>query len=409
MKIIQINASANTGSTGRIAEDIGRVLISEGYESLIAYGRSGQPSKSKLIKIGSKYDVLCHGIKTILFDQHAFASKNATLKLIQRIELEKPDVIGLHNLHGYYINIELLFNYLKKSNIPVLFTLFDCWAFTGHCSYFDDINCTKWQTQCYACPKKKRYPSSYFVDNSFSNFQRKKDLFTSLKYMHLLVHSEWLKNLVSQSFFKNIPISKIHSGIDLESFSPQMQKDAVLNKYGLAGKKIILGVANIWILRKGLSDFLKLNQLIKSDMKIVLVGLTSKQIKHLPENIIGIRRTESINELALLYSVADVFVNPTYLDNFPTTNIEALACGTPVITYNTGGSPEAIDSATGLVVEKNNIEALYDAILAVLQNGKPFYQNNCRKRAEELFDKNKRYLDYLFLYKQLLGKENEKS
>ena len=401
MKILQINTSANTGSTGRIAEDIGKVLIANGHESIVAFGRSGQSSKSQLIKIGSKRDVIFHGMKTMLFDKHGFGSKNATLKFIKKSILESPDAIGLHNLHGYYINIELLFNYLKESNVPVLWTLFDCWAFTGHCSYFDDIDCTKWQTKCYACPKTCRYPSSYLLDASSSNFEKKKELFTSVQTLHLVVHSNWLKELVSKSFLGQTKISMIHSGIDLEKFFPQQQTNDLVKKYNLEHKKIILGVANIWILRKGLSDFFKLSEMIDDDVKIILVGLTAAQIKTLPKNIIGIERTESIQELACLYSIADVFVNPTYADNFPTTNIEALACGTPVITYNTVGSPEAVDELTGIVVEKGNVTELHQAINKIINVGKKSYTQHCRERAELMFDKNKQYLKYMELYNQL--------
>jgi glycosyltransferase involved in cell wall biosynthesis len=404
MKIIQINASVNTGSTGRITEDIGKLIITAGSESLIAYGRNAQPSSSKLFRIGSNLDVMMHGLRTAIFDQHAFGSVAATKKLIQWIEFEKPDAIGLHNLHGYYLNIELLFKFIRQSKLPVIWTLFDCWAFTGHCSYFDDINCLKWKKECYACPKKMRYPSSYLIDASRTNFQKKKALFAGLNNMQLVVHSNWLKTLVSDSFLGEFPISKIHSGIDLEVFSPvSSDVDFYMNKYQLNRKKIILGVANIWIMRKGLSDFIQLSEMIDEDSRIVLVGLTISQIKSLPSNIIGIKRTESLKELAAFYSMASVFVNPTYMDNFPTTNIEALACGTPVITYSTGGSPEAVDEKTGIVVEKGNITQLNFAVSEILKNGKHFYSSFCRERAEVLFNKNDRFSEYLDLYRKAVN------
>lgn len=403
MKILQINTTINSGSTGRIAEDIGTVLIQNNHISCIAFGRGTQASKSKLIKIGSSWDVLCHGFKTAIFDKHGFGSTDATINLIREIENEKPNAIGLHNLHGYYINIKVLFKYLQKSNIPVLWTLFDCWSFTGHCSYFDDIDCKKWQAKCMNCPKKRKYPTSYIIDNSESNFDKKKELFNSLPNLHLVVHSEWLKYLVSKSFLGSVPISMIQSGIDLDQFSPQDDFEMVVQKYKLKAKKIILGVANIWDLRKGLSDFISLNKLIDTDMQIVLIGLSAKQVKSLPGGIKGIERTESIRELAMLYSCADVFVNPTWQDNFPTTNLESLACGTPVITYNTGGSPESIDANTGIVVEKGNINGLKQAIDEVIEKGKDHYRRLCRTRAEKYFNKNDRYLDYLYLYEKLIS------
>jgi len=402
VKVVQINTIVNSGSTGRITEDIGTVLLANGHQSFIAFGRGNRPSKSQLIKIGSKWDIYWHGFQTIVFDRHAFASKAATQGLIKEIERLKPDVIGLHNLHGYYINIEILFNYLKTIQIPVVWTLFDCWAFTGHCTYFDDINCTKWIKGCSECPKKKKYPSSYFKDNSKSNYLNKKSLYADFNNLELVVHSRWLQNIVQQSFLHKVPTHHIFSGIDLDIFQPSTKGSWIIEKYQLGFKKIVLGVASTWDKRKGLDDFIQLNNYLSSGQQIVLIGLNQQQLKSLPSSIIGIERTENVDELAALYSVADVFVNPTWQDNFPTTNLEALACGTAVITYNTGGSPEAIDEATGFVIKKGNVQSLADAVNTVLENGKNHYRNNCRKRAEQLFNKNDRYGDYLKLYESLL-------
>jgi putative colanic acid biosynthesis glycosyltransferase len=402
LKVIQINTIVNSGSTGRITEDIGKVLLANGHESYIAFGRGNRPSKSLLIKIGSEWDVYWHGLQTIVFDRHAFASKAATQKLIREIDRLKPDVIGLHNLHGYYINIEILFTYLKTTQIPVVWTLFDCWAFTGHCTYFDDIHCTKWIKGCSECPKKKKYPSSFFKDNSKSNYLNKKSLYGDFKNLQLVVHSRWLQNLVQQSFLRKVSTHHIFSGIDLDIFRPSTGDSEIIEKYQLKSKRIILGVASTWDKRKGLDDFIQLNNYLSYRQTILLVGLNKQQLKLLPSSIIGIERTENVNELAALYSTADVFVNPTWQDNFPTTNLEALACGTAVITYNTGGSPEAIDEATGFVIEKGNVKGLADAVITVLENGKDHYRNICRQRAEQLFNKNDRYGDYLKLYELLL-------
>lgn len=401
MKLIQINTQVNSGSTGRIAEDIGRVILASGHESYIAYGRGNHPSKSKLLKIGNKQDIYLHGLKTLLTDRHGFASYNATLNLIKQIEEIQPDAIGLHNLHGYYLHIGVLFEYLKAVQIPILWTLFDCWAFTGHCTYFDDIQCEKWMNHCDNCPKSKKYPKAYF-DNSYKNFTDKKRLFTSLGNLQFIVHSNWLKSLVEQSFLKDYPIHVIQSGVDLNQFKPQASKK-IRAKYGLNNKKVILGVASIWDRRKGLGDFKKLKELFSEQFQLVLVGLNNKQIKNLPKGIKGIVRTESIQELAELYSVAEVFVNPTWQDNFPTTNIEALACGTPVVMYNTGGSPEAIDTQTGKVVPKGDVAALWQAIQEIVEKGKAHYRLLCRARAEKHFNKDDRYREYLNLYENLIN------
>lgn len=402
MKILQINTTVNTGSTGRITEDIGKVFISGGHESFIAFGRGDRPSQSVKIKVGTRLDIIKHGIKTIFLDQHGFGSKDATQKLVNEIDSITPDIIGLHNLHGYYLNIEVLFKYISYKNIPVVWTLFDCWSFTGHCSYFDDINCERWISGCFSCPKKNSYPGSYVVDNSLDNYKRKKEIFNSIPNLSIVVHSNWLAGMVRKSFLGGFPVTVIRSGIDLSVFKPVISD--IREKNNINKQNVILGCANIWDKRKGLFDFIKLSEMLDTNQVIVLVGLTKKQISMLPAGIIGIGRTENIQELASLYSTADVFVNPTWQDNFPTTNLEALACGTPVITYRTGGSPEAVSAETGFVVDKGDIYGIRDAIKKIEINGRSFYKNSCRKRAEELFNKDDRFQEYLHLYENLLNR-----
>lgn len=397
MKLLQINTTVNTTSTGRIAEEIGQTVMDAGHKSVIAYRKEGPAdSRSKLIKIGNDLDMYLHGIKTRLFDLHGFGSKRATRGLVNEIEKEDPDVIGLHNLHGYYLNIEILFNYLKKVQKPVVWTFHDCWPFTGHCAYFDSVDCTKWKTGCHDCPLKTKYPASYLVDNSEWNFAKKRELFNGLENLTIVTPSRWLSELVKKSFLQNYPVEVIHNGIDTTVFSPSSEN--LPAELILRNKKIVLGVASVWDQRKGLQDFIKLNSVLGSDYQIVLAGLNETQRKDLPDGITAIPRTENVQQLAALYSAAEVFVNPTWIDNFPTTNIEALACGTPVITYKTGGSPEAIDSETGLVVEQGDIQGLNKAILKVSKNGKELYRSKCRMRAENYFNKDERFRDYLKLY-----------
>ena len=401
MIVLQINVAVNTTSTGKITERIGLVVQANGYKSVIAYGRKSPNSTSETIKIGTELDIKLHGLKTRLFDKHAFGSTTATKKLVAQIKQLNPDVIHLHNLHGYYININILFQYLKKANKPVVWTLHDCWPFTGHCSYFSFVQCDKWKTQCHHCPLCKRYPESFFIDNSFSNFNIKKELFNGLQNMVLVTPSHWLKNLLHQSFLQTYPVKVIHNGIDLSTFLP-VQNEALKNKIGAQHKHIILGVASIWDRRKGLNDFLKLAAILNSTEVIVLVGLPIEIIKTLPANIIGIKRTESMDELVALYSMATVFINPTWVDNFPTTNIEALATGTPVITYNTGGSIEAIDDTTGFVVAQGDIEGLKNCIEKIKLVGKHFYTTHCRQRAEALFNEKERFTEYYQLYSTVI-------
>ena len=404
MKVLMINVVCGIRSTGRICTDLAAALEAQGHEVKIAYGREDVPEQFQkyAVRIGNDLDVKLHGLKARLMDGAGFGSKRVTEKFIKWVKEYDPDVIHLHNIHGYYINVEVLFKYLKECGKKIIWTLHDCWSFTGHCVYFDYVNCNKWETECHKCPNLKGYPATMFVDRSKDNFARKKQTFTSVDNITFVTPSHWLKNIVKRSFLSVYPVRVIHNGVDLAIFKPVASENIKI-KYGLnVNNKIILGVASTWDRRKGLTDFIQLSQLLAKNEQIVLVGLSSGQIRSLPKGIIGINRTENVNELAALYSMADVFVNPTWVDNFPTTNIEALACGTPVVTYQTGGSPEAISQDTGRVVEKGNISALYQAISEILSRDSVCYQTCCRQRAEILFNKEERYQDYIELYKSLL-------
>ena len=411
MKILQINTSVNSGSTGRIAEDIGRMLIEKGHESYIAFGRNRRPSSSELIRIGTDWDVRRHVLKSRLLDLHGFGSAGATIRFITRIQEIKPDLIHLHNIHGYYINVAVLFDFLKSSQIPVVWTFHDCWPFTGHCSYFDYVQCAKWQQKCFSCANRSGYPKSWFIDNSTDNYLKKQRLFSQLPCVTLVTPSHWLDDHVGNSFLAGYPRKVIHNGVNLEIFKPSENSavTSVKNRLKITGKKTILGVASTWNMRKGLNDFLQLRGLLPDDCTIILVGLAAKLIGDLPEGIIGISRTEDTAELAALYSTADVYVNPTWVDNFPTTNIEALACGTPVITYDTGGSPESIDAGTGRVVPKGDVDSLRAAIKEVIIHGKDSYRSLCRDRAVQLFNSRDRYCEYLHLYETLIQASPEHS
>ena len=402
MKIVQINTSVNTGSTGRIAEQIGYKAIENGYSSTIAYGISGKgKSRSSLINIGSKSDRLLHGLKTRLFDLHGFGSKKATLRLIKELEELNPDVIGMHNLHGYYLNVEMLFDYLKKVQKPVVWTFHDCWPFTGHCTYFDSVGCTKWIDGCFNCPKTRYYPASYGFDNSKWNYKKKMELFNGVDNLMIVTPSHWLADLVKQSFLKKYPVNVIHNGVDTEVFKPATGE--LPSGIEFDGRKVVLGVASVWDERKGLEDFIELNKRLDDEYQMILVGLNKKQLSNLPSGITGIYRTENVHQLAALYGAANIFVNPTWQDNFPTTNIEALACGTPVITYNTGGSPEAVDESTGFVVQKGDLDGIVQSLKEVSEKSREKYREQCRKRAVANYNKEDRFQDYIELYESMLA------
>lgn len=396
--ILQINTFINSRSTGKIAEEIGELTLLEGWKSYIAFGRDEHFSRSDKIRIGSEWGVKFHGLQTRICDRHGLGSIYATKKLVCRIKEIKPDIIHLHNLHGYYLNYKILFTYLKKSGIPVVWTLHDCWSYTGHCAYYDYVECGKWKIGCDQCPQLRVYPKSFF-DRSHFNWLNKKEAFNGLSNLTLVPVSSWLANEISQSFFHDIPCQVIPNGVNLDVFKIL---PSVKTKHGLDGKFVVVGVASVWEKRKGLDDFIQLASLLPTNIYIVLVGVSHAQKKRIPSNVLGISRIENVQELADIYSMADCFVNPTYEDNFPTTNLEALACGTPVITYRTGGSIEAVSSDTGIIVEKGNIQELLHAIKYIQQKEKKKFSLSCRKRAEKLYNKNDRYKEYLSLYKKLL-------
>jgi putative colanic acid biosynthesis glycosyltransferase len=397
LKVIQINTVCGTGSTGRITTDLSRVLESEGHQCCIAYGRGAALAGYDTIKIGSKRDVYYHVLYTRVGDRTGFASRQATEKFIEKIKAYNPDVIHLHNLHGYYINIDILFHYLASTDKPVVWTLHDCWAFTGHCAYFDYVNCNKWETGCFKCPQKMKYPASFVLDRSKENYTDKRELFTSVEKMIIVTPSDWLAALVRNSFLGVYPVQVIRNGIDLDMFSPT--ESNFRKRYGIGDKIMVLGVASGWDFRKGYQFFPEIADRLGEKYQVVLVGMTERQKSHLPKKIVGITRTNNVRELAGIYTAANVYVNPTLEDNFPTTNLEALACGTPVITFRTGGSAESIDETCGAAVEKGDIRALISQIHRLSSD--PVIRNKCIKRAR-IFSKENMNSEYSELYKNMI-------
>ena len=397
MKILQINNEYKYGSTGKIVESLQKKAVENGFKCFIGYGRSNSNEENSF-QIGSKLDLYLHGIGTRIFDKHGLYSKKATQKFLELIDKFNIDIFHLHNIHGYYLNYPLLFEYLKQKNKPVIWTLHDCWAFTGHCSHYEYIRCDKWQSECFSCPQKRRYPASLIVDNSKNNYNLKKKYFTSLKNLTIVTPSFWLANQIKKSFLKSYDIKVIYNGIDLEIF--RYRESNFRKKYNIENKFIILGVASVWNDRKGFEYFIKLSNMIKKDEIIVLIGLNETQLKKLPKNVIGIKRTDNQIELSEIYSSANVFVNPTLEEVLGLTNLESLACGTPVITFDSGGSSECINEKTGLVVPKDDINSLYQAIQKIKKIGSQKFKKDCRSRVEKYFDKNKNFEEYLKLYRE---------
>lgn len=398
MKILQINTVCKTGSVGRIMTELYEVIEKSQNAALLAYGRGKANGYTDAYKIGNIFDFGFHVLQNFFCGESGFGSRHQTEKFLQYIEAQKPDIIHLHNIHGFYLQIELLFAYIKKHDIPVVWTLHDCWAFTGHCAYFDYADCNNWKTGCAACAwHRSTYPYALFKDNARQSFLRKKAAFTDVKHLTIVTPSEWLKNLVKQSFLNEYEVNVIANGIDTNVFAPVKQRAAT-------DKKIILGVANIWEKRKGMQYFEALADILDQTYQIVLVGVSKKQKQKLLQkytngSVIPIMRTNNVQELARLYGQAFVYVNTTLEDNFPTTNIEALACGTPVITFATGGSMEAIDDTCGITIKQKNAGAIASAIKQIEET--PFTKEACRKRALR-YKKEARFADYVALYENIL-------
>lgn len=396
MKVILINSRCGTGSTGRICVGIANVLQSSGHQAYIAYGL-GKSTYKNSFKFANRFEVLLHTFLARLTDREGLFSYFATKRLIKYISQVHPDVVNIHTIHGSYVNYPMLFRFLKKEGCEVAWTLHDCWSFTGHCAHF--YECQKWKVQCYDCPHIKEYPKSYFIDNSKTNYKKKKFFLTQLgSKLTIVAVSNWLGGLVESSFLKNARIEVIQNGIDTDLFRIIDKPRFKLNR-GLQNKIVLLGVALPWSQYKGLKDFFILRKMLSDKYVIVLVGLDEEQKNMMEPGMIGLGRTDSIEELVDIYNSADLFINPTYQDTFPTVNLEAMACGTPVITYKTGGSPESITVGTGLVVTQGDTQALYDAIVSYsfTKAEKMIYRENVIQH----FDKDCQFMKYVELFESL--------
>lgn len=438
MKILQVNTVIKGSSVGRIMADLYEAIKDSGNEARIAVGREPMPEGYEGVLIGNKGDFYQHVVKNFLQGEAGFGSVETTRKFLSWVDAEKPDLIHLHNIHGFYLQVEMLFEYIKKRDIPVVWTLHDCWSFTGHCAYYDFAACEKWKTGCHTCMQHaKVYPYAIFKDNTTASYARKRKAFCGVKNLTIVTPSHWLKKQVEQSFLKEYPVVVIPNGVDLSVFTPAKKdnegysnknagcgnsngendgKDSKKNnskgnnsendnKKSDANIKTVLGVANIWELRKGLVYFEKLAKDLPDDYRVELIGVNKKQKRELKKKyggkVIARERTANVDELVEAYRNAAVFVNATLEDNFPTTNLEALACGTPVVTYETGGSGEAVTQETGIVVRRGSYDKLLEAVLDA--SGGRFLKEDCLKRAKE-FDKKTRYEEYLKLYEEVSKK-----
>lgn len=407
MKVLQINTRYyNGGSTGRIVYDLQQVMNVNGIDSYVAYGYGydvPEDAKDHVYRVETDTQLLISKIWTKLTGHHGFNNKRETRRLLQWIDNVKPDIIHMHNIHNHYVNIRMLLQYISEKHIPCVLTMHDCWTFTGHCAYFDYSGCDKWRAGCNHCPSLRDYPKTYTpIDPTTWNYKHKKSLFAPLN-ITFVSPSNWLYGLQQQSYLRDKPCIVINNGIDFDTFYPVNSN--VRELYKIGNQKMILAIAGGLTERKGRKYLLEIPSMLNDDEVLVLVGIPAIQLKSFMgiPHLIPIQRTETPDELIGLYSAADVFVNPTLEDNFPTTNLEALACGTPVVTFNTGGSGEAVDEYTGKVVTKGNLKELVDAMWEILAKGKGYYRDNCLDRAKKYYNKDIQYMKYIDLYKQLLN------
>lgn len=399
MRIVQINATCGVGSTGKICVDISKIMSTNGIENYILYS-----SKSN----GYAFGIRCsndsylklQAIKAKICGNYGFNSCAETKKIINELERIEPDIVHIHNIHGHDCNLEKLFNYLSRKRIKLVWTFHDCWAFTGYCTHFMVEKCDKWIVGCSKCPQRKKY--SWLLDRSRELYYKKNDILSKID-LTIVTPSQWLALQVRKSFLKDCSLKVVNNGIDFSVFQPRVNCEDVCLKYNISKEKnIILGIAFDWSYKKGLDVFIELkNKLDMSRYQIVLVGINDSINKQIPKEIITIHRTSNQDELAKLYSIADVFVNPTREDTFPTVNIEALACGTPVITFDIGGSPEIIDDSCGSAILCDDIDALEREIVQAC-TGNKYSSENCLRRAS-IFNKDEMFLKYIELYKDIIN------
>lgn len=403
MRVFQMNTFCGKKSTGRIATDIACLLEKQGAVCKIGFGAEDVPAQWERFsyRIGGPLERKVHGALRKLLDAEGYGSHWGTIKLISAMKRFQPDVVHLHNIHGCYLNFRLLFRFIKKAGLPVVWTLHDCWPFTGHCAYFDYADCQKWQSVCGRCPQQRSYPVCYGLDGSKRNYRHKKRLFGGLSKLTLVTPCHWLEEKVKQSFLQACPVQVIHNGVDRNVFRPASEAacEALSSQYGLEGKHVVLSVAADWDERKGLRFLLDMASRLSSEYQVVALGLSQKQIQSLPAGVLGLTATSHVQELVTWYSLADCLANPTLEDNMPMVNLEALACGTPVAVFQTGGCPEVVDETCGKVVPKGDAVGLALAVCELSTHKKELREACLRRSA--LFDSEACYQQYLSLYKEI--------
>ena len=397
MLILQLNSVFSEGSVTTIIKAISEVALEKNINTVFVSGpRSKTILNKNQIVIGNKFDSFFQLISSRIFDNHGLSSKWATKQLINKIKKIKPDIIHIHNLHGYYLNYKLLFEFFNKNKLKILMTMHDCWNFTGHCTHFEHINCSKWESTCKKCPSISSYPKSFFMDNSYKNFNTKKEVFLENQNLEIVTVSKWLKSKVNKSFLKEKKIHTILNGIDVNVFKPLDLKNKIK-------KFIILGSARNWSMEKGIYDFIELSNRLGSEFIFYLIGLDKNKFKNLPNNIVPIKKIYDKNEMNLYYNKADLYLNLSHIETFPTTNMESISSGTPVITYDVGGARETVLPDTGKCIKKNDIDMLEKLVIDFKNKKINFLDKNlmhnlCRK----YFNYKVNFVDYIKIYKSMI-------
>ena len=411
--LVEINTVVNN-STGRIMHDIQREADISGMETLSIVGRRHVYTDVPCVKYGNAVSFWTHVIWTTLTDRHGLEpvlSVIYTRKMVRRIREANPDIIHLHNIHGYYLHYPTLMKYLAyEYKGKIIWTFHDLWPTTGHCPHYIAVNCNKWMTGCNHCPNKNRYPVSLGLDGSRKNYEIKKELFTSLSNLTITVPSEWMASQVRQSFMGKYPVEVIHNGIDTAVFDHNRlavdsytESSRCVGKTSWSDKKILLSVASIWDERKGLKDLVALSDKLSDDYVMVIVGLSKHQISRLPKGVIGITRTENIDELVSLYSRAHIFINPSLEESFSLVTVEALSCGCPCIVLDTSAVAELVNDDNGVVLHSHKPEDYLDAIKSIENRG---YSRESVRATALKYD-NKYMLDgYMRLYGEVLRDES---
>lgn len=392
MKIVQINTCSGSGSTGKICESVSRLLDANGIENKILYF-NGSTDCGSGIKCSSLPYEKIQALKSRIFGNYGFNSKLSTNFVIHHLEKIQPDIVHLHNLHGHEVNIELLLSYLKKKHIKIVWTMHDCWLFTGYCPHFTAVKCEKWETGCHDCIQREKY--SWFLDRSREIQERKVKAMKNADVI-FVTPSEWLAELVRKSMLSKHSIVVINNGIDLNIFKPTpsnfREKNCIKEE-----EKMILGVAFGWGENKGLDLFIKLASILEKEYVVVLVGTDEMVDRMLPSNIISIHKTADQAELAEIYSAANVFVNCTREDNYPTVNMEAIACGTPVVTAKVGGAAEMVDQGSGMCIDSRDVEIWKREIVRVANED---FREECLRKSKE-FAEEICFSKYIDLYAEL--------